>query len=266
MALPLLSLALLLARPRGLLHHHHPTWVGEGVWDRAVGDLVLKGDARGYTLPFNLDHLGVVWMKRRMCSTAWVTPGHACHCSYQYGRGNAAVGPQSHDSIWNGIIRLWGRVAPLLTLWCTKGEVLSGVNLNRYAGWGSSIPRYSDNEPLFGDQSYPQVVVSMSLGSSVDFRVCRRGKRNAPSSIRLDYGDLLIMDGLAQIGVRAFNFLQAARPPGQPYLPMGIPAHSVMQASVRCSGGTKGPEAGPFPSRKADCLLDLRILPGHWSQ
>ena len=23
------------------------------------------------------------------------------------------------------------------------------------------------------------------------------------------------------------------------------------------SGGTKGPEAGPFPSRKTDCLLDL---------
>ena len=23
------------------------------------------------------------------------------------------------------------------------------------------------------------------------------------------------------------------------------------------SGGTKGPEAGPFPSRQADCLLDL---------
>ena len=27
----------------------------------------------------------------------------------------------------------------------------------------------------------------------------------------------------------------------------------------------KGPEAGPFPSWQADCLLDLRILPGHWS-
>ena len=26
----------------------------------------------------------------------------------------------------------------------------------------------------------------------------------------------------------------------------------------------KGPEAGPFPSRQADCLLDLRSLPGHW--
>ena len=31
------------------------------------------------------------------------------------------------------------------------------------------------------------------------------------------------------------------------------------------SGGTKGPEAGPFPSWQADCLLDLRLLPGHWS-
>ena len=32
------------------------------------------------------------------------------------------------------------------------------------------------------------------------------------------------------------------------------------------SGGTKGPEAGPFPSRQTDRLLDQRILPGHWGQ
>ena len=31
------------------------------------------------------------------------------------------------------------------------------------------------------------------------------------------------------------------------------------------SGGTKGPAAGPFPSWKTDRLLDLRVLPGHWS-
>ena len=31
------------------------------------------------------------------------------------------------------------------------------------------------------------------------------------------------------------------------------------------SGGTKGPERGPFPSRQTDCLLDLRLLPGHWN-
>ena len=29
---------------------------------------------------------------------------------------------------------------------------------------------------------------------------------------------------------------------------------------------TKGLEARPFPSRQIDCLLDLRTLPGHWSQ
>ena len=32
------------------------------------------------------------------------------------------------------------------------------------------------------------------------------------------------------------------------------------------SGGTKGPEAGPFPSRQTECLLGLRSLPGHWNR
>ena len=32
------------------------------------------------------------------------------------------------------------------------------------------------------------------------------------------------------------------------------------------SGGTKGPKRGPFPSWKTDCLPDLRVLTGHWSQ
>ena len=93
---------------------------------------------------------------------------------------------------------LWSRVAPLLTPWCSARKVTSGVNLNLYAGCGSSTPWHSDKEPLFGDQSDPKVIVSMSLGSSVDFRVCRRGRRNAPSSIGLDHGDLLVMDGLTQ--------------------------------------------------------------------
>ena len=181
---------------------------GEGIrqqlgWKKVCGTAdsgiwVLKGESRGYALPSNLDHLGVAWMEKRTKSTAWVTPGHRCVCAYKY--GGAAVGPQSDDSIWKGVMGLWSRVAPLLTPWCTAREVPSGVNLNRYAGWGSSIPWHSDNEPLFGDQSDPKVIVSMSLGSSVDFRVCRRwSRRNAPSSIRLDHGDLLVMDGLAQL-------------------------------------------------------------------
>ena len=32
------------------------------------------------------------------------------------------------------------------------------------------------------------------------------------------------------------------------------------------SGGTKSTKRGPFPSRKTDRLLDLRVLLGHWSQ
>ena len=32
------------------------------------------------------------------------------------------------------------------------------------------------------------------------------------------------------------------------------------------SGGTKAPKRGPFRSRKTDRSLDLRVLPGHWSQ
>ena len=162
-----------------------------GIW-------VLKGESRGYALPSTLDHLGVVWMEKRTYSTAWVTPTHACLCPYKYGRG-AAVGPQSCNSIWNGVMGLWGRVVLLLTPWCSLRELPTGVNLNRYAGWGSSIPWHSDDEPLFGDQGDPKVIVSMGLGSSVDFRVCSRGRRNAPSSIRLDHGDLLVMDGLAQL-------------------------------------------------------------------
>ena len=157
----------------------------------------MCGDAKSYTLPSTLDHFGVVWMEKRTYGTAWVTPRYACLCPYKYGRG-AAVGPQSCSSIWNGVMGLWGRVAPLLTPWCSLREMPTGVNLNRYAGCGSSIPWHSDDEPLFGDHSDPTVMVSLGLGSSVDFRVRSRGRRNAPSSIWLDHGDLLVMDRLAQ--------------------------------------------------------------------
>ena len=72
------------------------------------------------------------------------------------------------------------------------------MKFNWYGGCGSSFLWHCDNEPLFCDQSDPKVIVSMSLGSSVDFRVYRRGRRYAPSSIRLDHEDLPVMDGLAQ--------------------------------------------------------------------
>ena len=115
---------------------------------------VLKGNARARMLPDNLDHLRVGWESRGSYETAWVTPGHDCLCPYQYGRG-AAVRPQTNNAIWDGVIRLLGRVAPLLSPWCARETVPTGVNLNRYPGSGSCIPWHSDNESLFGYEFRP---------------------------------------------------------------------------------------------------------------
>ena len=73
----------------------------------------------------------------------------------------------------------------------------TGVNLNWYSGSGSCIPWHSDNELLFGPPNQPKLTASMSLGHSVVFQV-RRVPGDVPSSITLDHGDLLIMDGSAQ--------------------------------------------------------------------
>ena len=71
------------------------------------------------------------------------------------------------------------------------------MNLNRYSGPSSCIRWRSDNDPLFGPQNAPKLIVSMSLGNSVEFKV-RRGQGKVPSLITLDHGDLLVMDGLTQ--------------------------------------------------------------------
>ena len=157
-----------------------------GIW-------VLKGNARACMFPAHL----VGWRKQGSYETAWVTPGHDCLCSYAYGHG-AAVRPKTNNAIWHGVIGLWGRVAPLLSPWCARREVPTGVNLNRYSGPSSCIRWHSDNEPLFGPQNAPKLIVSMSSGSSVEFKVCRRVQGEVPSSIRLDHGDVLVMDGLTQ--------------------------------------------------------------------
>ena len=114
---------------------------GSAVW-------VLKGDSRGRVLPANLDYLSVQRRKRGTADTAWVTPGQECLCSYDYGHG-AAVRPQTNNSIWDGVIGVWCRVASFLSPWCARGAVPTGVNLDRYAGSGSHIFWHCDNEPEF---------------------------------------------------------------------------------------------------------------------
>ena len=98
-------------------------------------------------------------MKRSTYKTAWVTLGYDCLPSYKHGHG-AAVRPQTNNAIWDGVVVLWGRVAPFLSPWCAGREVRTGVNLNRYAGPGSHIRWHSDNEPLFGPQYSPKLIIS----------------------------------------------------------------------------------------------------------
>ena len=133
----------------------------------------------------------------RAYKTAWVTPGHDCLCSYKYGHG-AAVRPQTNNAIWDGVTGLWSRVAPFLSPWCGKKDVPTGMNLNQYAGPGSFIRWQSDNETLFGPPNSPKPIVSLSLGNSVEFMVRRRARGKVPSSIQVDHGDILVMDGLTQ--------------------------------------------------------------------
>ena len=138
-----------------------------GIW-------VLKGNARTCMFPANLDHLRVGWMKQGSYKTAWVTPGHDCLCPYKYGHG-AAVRPQTNKAIWDGVISLWGRVAPFLSPWCGKKELPTGVNLNHYDGSRSCVRWHSDNESLFGPRDSPKLIVSLSLGNPVSSRfvACR---------------------------------------------------------------------------------------------
>ena len=160
-----------------------------GIW-------VLKGNARTCMFPANLDHLRVGWRKQGSYKTAWVTPGHDCLRSYKCGHG-AAVRPQTNKAIWDGVISLWGRVAPFLSPWCGKKELPTGVNLNHYDGSTSCVCWHSDNESLFGPRDSPKLIVSLSLGNPVEFKV-RRVSDSVTSSITLNHGDVLVMDGSAQ--------------------------------------------------------------------
>ena len=109
---------------------------------------------------------------------------------------------QSHHKLITpsgmGVLCLWGRVAPLLSPWCARGNMPTGVNLNQYAGPRSCIRWRSENESLSGQPNQPKLIVCMSLGHSVEFQV-RRASWDVPSSITLDHGDLVAMGGPAQL-------------------------------------------------------------------
>ena len=92
--------------------HLDTDWTSGNQWagPHSRGFGCQKGNARTCMFPANLHHLWVEWMKRGTYKTAWVTPRHDCLCSYKYGHGAA-----TDNSIWGGVIGLWGRVAPFLS-------------------------------------------------------------------------------------------------------------------------------------------------------
>ena len=87
---------------------------------------------------------------------------------------------------------------PSYHLGVVRRNVPKGVDLNQYAGPGSLVRWHSDNERLFGPQNSPKLIVSLSLEKSVWFKVRRRASGEVPSSIRLDHGEVLARDGMAQ--------------------------------------------------------------------
>ena len=70
---------------------------------------------------------------------------------------------------------------------------------HRYRARASSFGETGENERLFGHPFEPKVIVSMGLGHSVLFSNCVVARRTTvPSSICLDHGDNLVMDGPVQ--------------------------------------------------------------------
>ena len=130
----------------------------------------------------------MLWEHRSGYETALAMPGHVCSCSHSCGRG--AVQLQANPSVITEAVDLWGRVESLLTPCCAKGEVPTGVNLNRYAGKGSCVPWHRDNERLFGHRGEPKVIVSMSLGHSVLFKLRRRVSEKVTVSMSLGHSVL----------------------------------------------------------------------------
>ena len=94
-----------------------------------------------------------------------------------------------------------GQGRTLVSPWSAKGEVPTGVNLNRYATLGSHTPWYFENE-----QNSRKLIFSMIQAILWSSR-CVVAPDDAPSSIRLDHGDP-VMNGLAQLsclGCRVFE-------------------------------------------------------------
>ena len=81
-------------------------------------------------LPDNLDHLRggmdfkgdhTRWPGSRQVTTVCV------HTSMDVEQQSDQ---KTNNAIWDGVVGLWSRVAPLLSPWCARWNVVTGVKLN----------------------------------------------------------------------------------------------------------------------------------------
>ena len=162
-----------------------------GIW-------VLRGAFRSVGLEELLE-AAASWERRGTYRTAWaVYPWLGCRCSYLYGQG-PAIGPHTGKGCFGHLCSMWRALAPLMSPWCADGDVPTAANLNLYGGSGSHVSWHCDDEPLFGGDGDPKLIVSVSLGSSVTFKWKAKSCLDSEvDSCRLHHGDLLVMDGRCQ--------------------------------------------------------------------
>ena len=143
-------------------------------------------------MPRDVVHAGVDWARRRSHETAWERQGHSVLAHTLMVEKQSNHSPRPPFFYRSSQVVVQGRV-PCDTLVCAHGSEPFNP------GAGPSTPKHCDSEPVFGLLNEPKVFGSNSLGQSVLFNLHRRSSASSPSSIRLDHGDLLVMDGLTHM-------------------------------------------------------------------
>ena len=125
---------------------------------------------------------------KKLHARSWLT-SLPCSCMYSYGQGPHRTG--SIDVI-SGLTNLVCSYLGLL-------ESPDACNVNWYYMQQQGITYHADDEKLFGSASGDALIVSLSIGATMDFRVRLADNGSAaPKPLSLMHGDLVTMEGRMQ--------------------------------------------------------------------
>ena len=122
--------------------------------------------------------------------TAWITTNR-CTCKYKY--GNFTVQP-TETPTW--MKALWTLVQTAIGNY--NIEMPNSCNLNLYENVSDGISWHSDDETLFAGREKDTCIVSLSLGSTTAFQLCPVRSHENVTTIQLNAGDSLTMEGKCQ--------------------------------------------------------------------